>query len=233
MSNISSRPWESIKTVLHLRWIGPFLTVPVFFVASMFIESWLQESGMIPYIPVGKRPIFSLWRIVMLTGMVAAPLTTVFLAEAWKKWKGSSGVRITGYFFSTVLSAFILTAAAMTLGSLGILTPLGISPEMISQMLFTRCIFAAFWIVAAATLCSSVTSGPSGAVMSFGLFSLALFPGLTGSPVSWWLIAPLGDMVTTVDSISNDWNISMAAAAHSIVYLAVGFFFFRKASRLK
>jgi len=157
----------------------------------MFMESWLQESGIISYIPVGKRSIFSLWRIVMLTGTVAAPLATIFLAEAWRKWK-DSGVGITGYFCSAVLSVFVLTCTAMILNSLCILVPLGVSPEMVFQLFFARCIFAAFWSIAAATLCSSITSGPAGAVMALGLFSLALLPRsfrfinqLVGHSTSW------------------------------------------------
>ncbi|MCK5131681.1 MAG: hypothetical protein KAR40_05955 [Candidatus Sabulitectum sp.] len=232
MSNRYFQPWKSLKTVLHLKWLAPFLTVPVLFVASMFIESWLQESGMISYIPVGKRSIFSLWRIVMLTGMVAAPLVTMFLSEAWKKWK-NSGVLLTSYFFGTIFSVFVLTTTAMVLNALGILSPLGVSLETISQILFARCIFAAVWVVAAATLCSSITSGPGGAALSFGLFSIALLPGLSGSSISWWFIAPLGDMVTTVDSLSNGWDVSMAVAAHSMIYLAAGFFILKKATLLR
>lgn len=57
VSNQSFKPWVDIKSVLHLRWLAPFLTVPVLYVASVFIESWLQESGMIAYVPVGKRLI--------------------------------------------------------------------------------------------------------------------------------------------------------------------------------
>ncbi|MCK5842198.1 MAG: hypothetical protein KAH31_08520 [Candidatus Sabulitectum sp.] len=184
---------------------------------------------MIPYIPVGKRSIFSLWRIVMLTAMVATPLITLFLSEAWAKIKNGDG-KISGYFFSTVLSAFILTATAMVLSSLGILTPLGVSPESISQFLFARCLFAALWVVATAALCSSITSNTGGAALAFGLFSLALLPGLSGSSLSWWFIAPLGDMITQVDSLSYDWNISLVVAAHSVVYLALSFLVLKKAT---
>lgn len=218
--------------MLHLKWLAPFLTIPILFVASMFIESWLQESGMISYIPVGKRSIFSLWRIVAISCMVATPLTTLFLSEAWQNWK-KSGEQLTGYFFRSILSAFILVTTAMVLSSLGILTPLGVSPETISQILFIRCTFAAIWVVATATLCSSISNGPGGAILSFGLFSLALLPGLSGSPVSHWFIAPLGDMVTTVDSLSNGWDLSLAVSAHSVLYLAVGFLVLKKTAQLK
>ena len=229
MSNSSFQLLRNLKTVLHLKWLAPFLTVPVLFIASMLIESWLQESGMIPYIPVGKRSIFSLWRIVMLTAMVATPLITLFLSEAWKKIKNGGG-KLSGYFFSTVFSAFILTATAMVLSSLGILTPLGVSPESISQFLFARCLFTALWVVATATLCSSITRNAGGAALAFGLFSLALLPGLSGASVSWWFIAPLGDMVTQVDSLRYHWNISLVVAAHSVDYFALSFLVLKKAT---
>lgn len=187
----------------------------------MIIEAWLQESGVVPYIPVGKRSIFSLWRIVMLTGMVATPLGTIYLAETWKKGK-ESGLSFSGYFFSAILSLFILTATAMSLSALGILSPLGVSSQMVSRLLFARCFFVVIWSVGAATLCSSITNGPGGAVLSLGLFSIALFPGLSGSSMSWWFVAPLGDMASTVNSMSTGWEATLAVAAHSAFYLIAG-----------
>ncbi len=232
MLDKSFQPLKSLKTVLHLRWLAPFLTIPVLFVASMFIEAWLQESGMIAYIPVGKRSVFSLWRIVMLTGMVGTPLATIFLSEAWETGR-KTGIHLTGYFFSTVITVLILVATAMILGSMGILIPLGGSAGVISQMLFARCLLAAVWVVATATLCSSITNGPGGAALALGLFSLALLPGLTGSAMSWWFIAPLGDMVTKVTSPGINWNVSFVVAVHSIVYFAAGFLVLKKATQLK
>jgi len=229
VSNSSFQILRSLKTVLHLKWLAPFLTVPVLFIASMLVESWLQESGMIPYVPVGKRSIFSIWRIVMLTAMVAIPLTTLFFSEAWKKLNAGE-VKLSGYFFATVLSAFILTATAMVLSSVGILAPLGVSPESISSFLFARCLFVALWVVAAAALCSSISSSAGGAALAFGLFSLSLLPGLSGSSVSWWFIAPLGEMVTHVDSLRYDWNLSLVVAAHSVVYFALSFLVLKKAT---
>ncbi len=187
---------------------------------------------MIPYIPVGKRSVFSLWRIVILVGAVATPLTAMYMSEAWKKWKNSNS-RLTEYFFSTVLSAFLLTAAAMIISAIGILAPLGVPLETISHLLFTRCLFTAVWVVSAAALCSSITSSTGAAALSFGLFNLALLPGLTGASISWWAIAPLGEMVTNVYSAGNNWNITLAVIAHSLVYLLAGFLVLRKTTQLK
>ncbi|MCK5786069.1 MAG: hypothetical protein KAH54_05880 [Candidatus Sabulitectum sp.] len=227
MSNRTFQPWISLKTVLHLKWLGPFLTIPVLFIASMLIESWLQESGILPYVPVGKRSVFSLWRVVMLTGLVGTPLATMFLSESWNKWK-KGRERFTGFFFSSILSVFLLTATAMLLMSLGTLTPLGVSSGIIFQMFFSRCIFVAFWSVTAAAFCSSISSGAGGASLSFGLFSMAFFPGLLGSSISWWFIAPLGNMATTVVSTGTGWNSTIATAAHSLFYLGAGFLILRK-----
>jgi hypothetical protein len=213
-----------------LKWLVPFLTVPVLFIASTLVESWLQESGVTPYIPVGKRSVLSIWRIAIITCAVAAPLASIYLGELWKKWK-HTGESFTGYFFRAVFSVLLLVTAAMTLNGLGVLVPLGIPSSLILQMILTRCIFAALWIVAAATLCSSITSGTGGGALAFGLFSMALLPGLSGSAVSWWVIAPLGTMVSATDSAATGWNVSLAATAHSLLYFAAGYFLLRKTIR--
>jgi len=220
---------KSLSNILRLKWLVPLLTVPVLFMASTLVESWLQESGVIPYTPVGKRSVLSIWRITMITVAVAGPLAAIYLSELWKQWT-KSGESFTGYFFRAVFSVFLLVTAAMTLNALGILAPLGIPSSLILQMVFTRCIFAALWTVAAATLCSSVTSGNGSAALAFGLFSMALFPGLSGSSVSWWIIAPLGTMVSAADSVATGWNTSLSAAAHSVFYFAAGYFLLRKAT---
>ncbi len=187
---------------------------------------------MIPYIPVGKRSVFSLWRIVILTGMIATPLTAMYLSEAWEKWKDSES-RLATYLFTTILSAFLLTAAAMIISAIGILAPLGVPLETISHLLFTRCLFTAVWVVSASVLCSSITSNTGAAALSFGLFNMALLPGLAGASLSWWAVAPLGEMVTTVYSAGNNWNITFAVIAHSLVYLLAGFLVLRKTTQLK
>ncbi|MCP4647524.1 MAG: hypothetical protein GY852_07295, partial [bacterium] len=198
-----------MKNALHIKWVGPFLTVPILFIASMFVEAWFQESGITAYIPVGKRSIYSLWRIVMLTSLVATPLATLFLADSWKRAR-KTALSFRDDFFNSVFPMFVLTLLAMTTGAFGILSPLGVSSSMIAQLLLTRCVFAAIWSISAATLCSSITSGSGGAVLSLGLFSLALVPGLSGASLSWWFIAPLGDMVTSVDSLSTGWDATFA-----------------------
>lgn len=230
MTNRSHPLLKSLNNILRLKWLVPFLTVPVLFIASTLVESWLQESGVIPYTPVGKRSVLSIWRIAMLTGAVAAPLASIYLGELWKKWR-NTGESFSGYFFRAVISIFLLVTAAMTLNGLGVLAPLGIPSSLILQMMLTRCILAALWIVAAATLCSSITSSTGGAALAFGLFSMALLPGLSGSAVNWWVIAPLGTMVTTAGSVSTGWNTSLAAATHSLFYFAAGYFLLRKAIR--
>jgi len=182
-----------------------------------------------PYTPVGKRSVLSIWRTVMLTGAVATPVASIYLSELWKRWR-ESGESFSGYFFRAVVSVFLLVTTAMTLNGLGILAPLGVPSSLIIQMIFTRCVFAALWIVAAATMCSSVNSGTGGAALAFGLFNMALLPGLSGSSVSWWIIAPLGTMVFCADSVATGWDTSLFAAAHSVFYFAAGYFLLRKAT---
>jgi hypothetical protein len=212
---------KTLKRVLCIRWTGPYLIVPILFVASLAIESWLQESGVIPYFPLKQRSIFSLWRIVMLTCLVGTPLGTLFMAESWKTGRGD-GVSFAGHFFSTITTVLILTTTAMTLVAFGFLVPLGVSVETMSLFIPARCLFAVLWSVAAACVCSAITSGPGGAILSLGLFSLALLPGLSGSSMSWWFIAPLGDMTTSVDAMNSGWHSTLVVLAHSAAYLLAG-----------
>lgn|GEM_PF-1736015 len=230
MSKVSFPLGKSLRRAFCIKYAGPYLIIPVLFVASLVIESWLQDSGVIPYIPVKKRSLYSLWRIVMLTCLVGTPVGTLFMIESWKQGL-EKGASFAAHYLSSVLAVLILTTTALTLAAFGILAPLGVSVETISLLLPARCLFAVIWSVAAASLCSSITSGPGGAILSLGLFSLALLPGLSGSSMSWWFIAPLGDMATSVDSLSSGWNSTLAVTAHSVAYLLGGAYVLKRTIR--
>jgi hypothetical protein len=193
----------------------------------MIVESWLQESGMVPYTPVSRRSSLSVWRIAMLTGILGAPLASLYLSEAWKKWK-SIRTNFTGYFFSSVFSVSMLLTAAMIINSMGLLIPLGVSYTAVLSLILSKCIVIILWITATATLCSSITGSAGAAVLSFGLLSIALLPGLSGSSLSWWIIAPLGAMHTSTESLSSGWDIVLVVAAHATVYFTAGYFLLRK-----
>lgn len=192
-------------------WMGPFLLVPVLLVGSLVIETRLQESGFAEYIPVGKRSDYSVWRVAMLTCMVGAPLSALFLYGSWQAGDGGHG--FTGRFFASFLTLFIVVYLITVAASFALLPPLTVPLGFIASRVFIRAAITAFWGVSAAFLCSSITSGSGAAVLSLGLFSLGLFPGLAGGSMGWWVLAPLGDMVRGVSGAE------VVTLVHSLVYM--------------
>jgi len=209
---------KSLKDTLHLKWIAPYLTIPILFVASIYLNSWLQESGILPYFPIKQRTVLLIWRIVITAAFVTAPLGTLYLSKTWKPKFFSLN-----HFLYSLLALFLLSALAVALSAFGILLPLHISFGVISSILLTRCLFALLWSVSVAALCSSINSGPGGAVLSIGIFSIALLPGLTDISVSWWAVAPIGDLVLNVEVISSPWSATLAVLAHTLVYLSAAY----------
>jgi hypothetical protein len=197
--------------------------VPVLFVASLVFESWMQTSGIIPYTPVGMRSGYSVWRIVMLSCMVGTPLMTLFMGDSWKR--GLLKDSFYGAYTGTILACFLVIALVMIIASFVILPLLGVSTGTVADSVFIRAAVTGLWAVSAAALCSSMSAGPGGAVLSLGLFSLGLFPGLSGASMSWWFMGPLGDLV-----ISRPWAVA-AVLGHSVVYLFFGGVILRKLNR--
>jgi len=209
-----------LKRFLSLRWIGPVLLVPVLLVASLVIEARLQDSGFLDYMPVGQRPDFSVWRVVMIACMTGTPLLSFFLFRSWQGMKRGKSL-LTGFFGSFAASWCFLFMAMLAAGFL-LLPPLTVPLGYIASRIFLRAAVSAFWAVSAASLCSSITSESGAAALSFGLFSLGLFPGLAGNSMSWWFMAPLGSMVTGQPMAV------LAVTAHGVVYTALSFLILRK-----
>ncbi len=224
MSHFSGLLRKELKRFMAMDWTGPFILVPVLFIVSLLIESWLQESGVIPYIQVGKRGSYSIWRTVMLTGLVATPVSTLFMGTAWKA--GITPGRFRETYSAVLLSCFIITAVVMLLASFAVLPPLGVSLSLIAGSVFLRASVTALWVVSAASLCSSISPGHGGGVLSLGLFSLGLFPGLSGSSMNWWFAAPLGEMVT-----SSGPGATLAVMGHSLFYLLFSSFVLGRVTR--
>jgi len=206
-----------------MKWTGPYLLVPILLIAALVVESRMQQSGFIDYIPVGMRSIYSIWRVVMLSALVGTPLTSLFMAEAWKSGDFSSSfyLKFAGSYIACFLGSFL----AMTVFSYVLLIPLTVPADFISSRVFPLAAAASFWAVSTGFLCSSITSGPGAAVLSLGLLSLGLFPGLTGSSMGWWFVAPLGEMVTGSPGAV------MAVLLHGLFYLSFSLLILRKTTR--
>lgn len=188
--------------------------VPILFVASLVFESWMQTSGIIPYTPVGMRSGYSVWKIVMLSCMVGTPLMTLFMGNSWKE--GLSKGNVFGAYLGTMVACFLVITIVMIIASFVILPALGVPVGTVAASVFIRAAVTGLWAVSTASLCSSMSAGPGGALLSLGLFSLGLFPGLSGSSMSWWFMGPLGDMV-----MSRPWA-TVSVLGHSVVYLFFG-----------
>jgi len=214
---------KEIKKYLVMKWTGPFLLIPILFIASLVVESWMQKYGIIAYIPVGKRSGFSVWRIVMIACMVGTPISTLFMGDSWKKVQSVESFNLS--FFGTVLTCFMVVFLVMIMASFVILPPLGVPLGTVAANVFIRAAITGFWAASTAALCSAVSVGPGGAVLSVGLFSLGLFPGLSGTSMSWWFMGPLGDMVS-----SRPWAV-YAVLGHSVAYLFFGWLILKKLSR--
>ncbi len=224
MTHFSGSLKGELKRFMAMEWTGPFILVPVLFIISLLVESWLQESGVIPYIQVGKRGSYSVWRTVMLSGLVATPVSTLFMGSAWRG--GIARGRFPETYSAVLLSCFITTVLVMLLASFAVLPPLGVSLSLIAGSVFLRAAVTGLWVISAASLCSSISPGQGGAVLALGLFSLGLFPGLSGSSMNWWFAAPLGEMVTSSGS-----GAIPAVMGHSLFYLLFSSFVLRKLSR--
>lgn len=211
------------RRFLALKWIGPYLLVPVLLIASLVIESRMQESGLIAYIPVGMRSSYSIWRVIMFSSMIGTPVTALFMGEKWKS--GESSPSFSGMFLGSYAACFLASLLAMTAASFILLPPLTVPVGYIASQVFQRAAVTSFWIVSTGFLCSAITSGSGAAVLSLGLFSLGLFPGLAGSSMGWWFAAPLGDMVTGTQGAG------AAVAGHSAVYLAISLLILKKTTR--
>lgn len=214
---------KSLKDTLHLKWIAPYLTIPILFVASIYLNNWLQEAGILPYFPLKQRTVLLIWRIVIIAAFVTAPLGTIFLSKVWKP-----GFFNLNKFLFSLLALFLLATLAASLSAYGILLPLKVPFVMISSMLLTRCLFVILWSVSVAALCSSINNGPGGAVLSIGIFSIASLPGLTDISVTWWAVAPIGDLVLNVEVISSPWSATLAVLAHTLVYLSAAYFILKQ-----
>ncbi len=214
---------SELKRFLSLKWIGPVLLVPVLLVASLVVEARLQDSGFINYMPVGKRPDFSVWRVVMIACMTGTPLLSFFLFRSWHGMNRSTPL-FSGFLGSLAASWSFLFIAMVAAGFL-LLPPLTVPVGYIASRIFLRAALSAFWAVSAASLCSSITSSSGAAALSFGLFSLGLFPGLAGNSMSWWFMAPLGSMVTGQPMAV------LAVTAHGVAYTALSFLILRKTIR--
>ena len=199
------------------------LLVPILLVASLVIEARLQNSGFINYIPVGMRSDLSVWRIVMIVCMVGTSLLSFFLFQSWRSLGGGTSF-VSGFSASLVSSWSFLFVSMLAAGFL-LLPPLTVPVGYIASRIFLRAAVTAFWAVSAASLCSSITSESGAAILSFGLFSLGLFPGLSGNSMNWWFMAPLGSMVTGQSMAF------LAVAAHGIAYTAFSYLILRKTSR--
>lgn len=113
----------------------------------------------------------------------------------------------------------------MTAFSFVLLVPLTVPAGYIASHVFPLAAVASFWVVSTAFLCSSITSGPGAAVFSIGLFSLGLFPGLSGPSMGWWFAAPLGEMVKATPGAE------LAVLGHALVYLLFSLLILRKTIR--
>lgn len=220
MSQFTSRFRAEAGRFLALKFIGPFLLVPVLLIASLVIESRMQESGIIAYIQVGKRSGYSIWRVVMLACMVGTPLSSLFMSDSWKQDGASRS--FPGWYAATILTCFLFLFLAMTALTFLLLPPLAVPVGFIASHVFVPAAVTAFWAVSAAALCSSLTSGQGAAVLSLGLFSLGLFPGLSGTSMNWLFMGPLGDMLIGIPY-------AMAAvAAHGLFYSLFSYILLRK-----
>ncbi len=206
-----------------MKWTGPYLLVPILLIACLVVESRMQESGLIAYIPVGMRSIYSIWRVIMLSALVGTPLTALFMAERWKNFESSSSFY--SRFFGSFASCFLNSFFAMTAFSFVLLVPLTVPAGYIASHVFPLAAAASFWVVSTAFICSSITSGPGAAILSIGLFSLGLFPGLSGSSMGWWFAAPLGEMV------KGSSGTELAVLGHGLVYLLLSMLILRKTNR--
>lgn len=206
-----------------MKWIGPYLLVPVLLIASLLIESKMQESGFIAYIPVGLRSSYSIWRVIMLSALVGTPVTALFMADAWKSTERS--VSFYNRFFGSLMTAFLFSFLPMVAFSFALLVPLTVPAGFIASNIFPQAAVVAFWVASAGFLCSSITSGPGAAVLSAGLLSLGLFPGLAGSSMDWWFAGPLGEMVYESPGAS------LAVMGHGIFYLLFSLLILRKTNR--
>ena len=206
-----------------MKWAGPYLLVPILLIASLVVESRMQESGLIAYIPVGMRSSYSIWRVIMLSALVGTPLTSLFIADSRK-----SGELVNSFyskFFGSFASCFLNSFFVMTALSFVLLVPLAVPAGYIASRVFPLAAVASFWVVSTAFLCSSITSGPGAAVFSVGLFSLGLFPGLGGTSMGWWFAAPLGEMV------KGSRGAELAVLGHALVYLLFSLLILRKTNR--
>ncbi len=225
LSQFTSKLFGEFRRHLTLRWTGPYLLIPIFFVVSLIVETWMQESGIIAYIPVGSRSDLSLWRILMISVMVGTPLSAIFMAESWKKKFPSDD--FSGSLLSTQVSSFLILLVIMTAASFIVTAPFGVSLSDKIGSVAARALIMCFWSTAIATLCSVISGGAGAAILSIGLFSIALFPGLSGTAMSRWFAAPLGNLVTG----GTDLLTVLAVLGHSAVYLILSALMLRKISR--
>jgi hypothetical protein len=133
-----------------LNWTGPYLLVPILLIAALVVESRLQESGLMAYIPVGKRSGYSIWRALMLCCMVGTPLTTMFMNGSWKILEGR--VKFSAWFFGTFAACFTALFLVMNASAFILLPPLAVHVGFIASRVFPLAALTAFWAVAAATL---------------------------------------------------------------------------------
>lgn len=207
---------SELKSRNSLRWTGPLFLIPILFLASLVLETWLQKVGIIAYIPVGERSPLSLWRMAMVCVGVNTALSVVFMSSRW------NGIQTTPSLFSKIAGALtasfgycfltIITASAIAL------PPLGVPVFSMTGQLLSGALVASLWSTATALLCSVISRTGGGAVLSLGFFALALFPGLSGNGMSSWFVAPLGELVVSGMSTST----VLPMIAHSFVYLVLG-----------
>lgn len=225
LSQFTSKLSKELKNHFSLPWTGPFFLIPILFMASLIVETWAQESGLIAYIPVGSRSDLSIWRILMISAMVGTPLSAIYMAESWKKIFSSTG--FSSSFLACLTSNFLMVLLVMIIASLIVVSPFGISLSDKVGSVVSRALIMCFWSTATASLCSVISGGAGTAILSLGLFSIALFPGLSGTGMSRWVTAPLGEMVTAGTSVST----VLAVLGHSLVYLILSALMLRKVSR--
>jgi hypothetical protein len=216
LSSFSSRLSGELKRYLDLKWTGPFLVVPVLFVALLFIESWMQRSGFMPYTAVKQRGALSAWKMIALVSAVGIPVNSIFMHGGWRQARG--GASTPAFFGGTCFAGFLVMLIAVGLGTGFILMPMGIPFSAVARVIFPWGIFVLLWAASASALSSSMTSSIGAAVLSLGLFSLALLPGLTGTAMSRWMIPPIGEMTQP----GAGWSQALAIIGHAMAYFAAG-----------